>query len=136
MVHQLLSELTPPNEEPSTMETVRASAARLLNASCGVWAFVAEDEHGDAVGILTLNECAAIYAGGRFGEISELYVRPHVRSRRIGSELLQAAIRFGRAREWRRLEVGAPDVPRWSRTIAFYLRNGFVDVGPRLKLLL
>jgi hypothetical protein len=32
------------------------------------------------------------------------------------------------------LEVGAPDVPRWQRTVDFYKRNGFKEVGPRLYL--
>ena len=35
-----------------------------------------------------------------------------------------------------RVEVGAPDVPRWQRTVNFYLKEGFVEVGPRLKYLL
>ncbi len=30
------------------------------------------------------------------------------------------------------LEVGAPSVPKWQRTVDFYLRNGFEEVGPRL----
>jgi hypothetical protein len=37
---------------------------------------------------------------------------------------------------WGRLEVGAPDVPKWKGTLAFYRRNGFDEVGPRLKILL
>jgi len=115
---------------------VRASTMLLLNKDCGVWAFLAEDERGNAVGVLTLHECASIYAGGRFGEISELFVSPLVRSEGVGPELLKEAMRFGHTREWRRLEVGAPDVPRWNRTVSFYLRNGFEEVGPRLKCLL
>jgi hypothetical protein len=30
-------------------------------------------------------------------------------------------------------EVGAPAVPRFQRTVNFYVRNGFVEVGPRLS---
>ena len=118
------------------MGVVRASTEGLLGEDSGVWVFLAEDECGDAAGILTLNECASIYAGGRFGEISELYVTPQARSKGLGPELLEEAMKFGRTRGWGRLEVGAPDVPRWSRTVSFYLSNGFVEVGPRLKLLL
>jgi len=136
LVHALLSELTPPEAEPPKVENVCASTMRLLNKDRGVWAFLAEDERGDALGVLTLHECAAIYAGGRFGEISELFVSPLARSEGVGPELLKEAIRFGQAREWRRLEVGAPDVPRWNRTVSFYLRNGFEEVGLRLKYLL
>ncbi len=136
LVHALLSELIAPGAELPKLGVVRASAVSVLNEDSGVWAFLAMDKQGDAVGILTLNECASIYAGGPFGEISELYVAPQTRSEGIGPELLKSAIEFGRTRRWGRLEVGAPDVPRWNRTVSFYLNNGFVEVGPRLKLLL
>jgi GNAT superfamily N-acetyltransferase len=136
LVHALLSELTPPTATPPTIDKVRASTVLLLNKDRGVWAFVAEDELGHAVGVLTLHECASIYAGGRFGEISELFVSPPARSEGVGPELLKEAMRFARAREWRRLEVGAPAGTHWNRTVSFYLRNGFEEVGPRLKCLL
>ena len=80
-----------------------------------------------------LNECAAIYANGLFGEITELYVEPANRSCGVAPSLISAAVDLGRRKGWTRLEVGAPDQPRWSRTLAFYLEEGFVEVGPRLK---
>ena len=135
LVHALLSELTPLEVEPPNLSGVRASTASILNDDSGVWAFLAVDERGDAVGVLTLNECASIYAGGKFGEISELYVTPQARSAGVGLELLKRAVKVGRAKAWGRLEVGAPNIPRWNRTVSFYLNNGFVEVGPRLKLL-
>lgn len=57
--------------------------------------------------LMMLNECAAIYAGGRFAEITELYVEPEYRSQGIAAKLLQAALALGRERGWKRLEVGA-----------------------------
>ena len=48
-------------------------------------------QHFRAVGVLTLNECAAIYTGGKFGEIPELYVELNLRSAGIGPMLLEAA---------------------------------------------
>lgn len=80
-----------------------------------------------------LNECAAIYAGGVFGEISELYVAPELRSRGIAGALIQEAIDLARTRKWNRLEVGAPNQPEWKRTFDFYVREGFNEVGPRLR---
>jgi GNAT superfamily N-acetyltransferase len=68
--------------------------------------------------------------------LSELYVVPQFRSEGAGQELIREAVRFGHERNWGRLEVGAPDVPRWNRTVSFYRKNGFTEVGPRLKLLL
>lgn len=106
LVHALLSELTSPDAEPPSLKVVRASTESVLNEKSGVWAFLATDEQGDAVGVLTLNECASIYAGGKFGEISELYVTPQARSKGVGPELLTGAREFGRKKEWGRLEVG------------------------------
>jgi hypothetical protein len=82
------------------------------------------NDDNEAIGMLRLNECTAIYAGGRFGEISEFYVAPEGRSKGVGAKLLAAARDFGISRIWKRLEVGAPDVPRWDKTVAFYLSYG------------
>jgi GNAT superfamily N-acetyltransferase len=89
---------------------------------------------GRPVGVVTLNQCAAIYAGGRFGEICELYVEPDLRSAGVGRKLIAAARAYAREAGWPRLEVGAPDLPRWRRTVDFYLASGFTEVGPRLSL--
>ena len=86
-------------------------------------------------GVVLMNECAAIYAGGKFGEISELYVRPEYRSKGIAARLLEAAGNHAQERGWKRLEVGAPAQPEWKRTLNFYLREGFEEVGPRLRRL-
>jgi GNAT superfamily N-acetyltransferase len=109
---------------------------RVLTEKFGVWAFLAEDDQGRAAGVLTLNECASIYAGGKFREISELNVAPQFRAEGVGQKLLGEAVRFGREQMWGRLEVGAPDVPRWDRTVSFYRNHDFAEVGPRLSLLL
>ena len=48
--------------------------------------------------------------------------------------LIEAAVVLGRERGWPNIEVGAPSVPAWQRTVDFYLRSGFEEVGPRLDL--
>lgn len=136
LVHALLSELRPPEVAPPKLDSILATTARLLGRDRGVWAFVAEQGTNEAVGVITLYEGVAIYAGGTFGTIAELYVRPGIRSAGVGPELLNAAMTFGRERGWGRLEVGAPAVPRWARTVSFYIGNGFEEVGPRLKYIL
>lgn len=140
LIHALLSELDPPGSDQFgectlKVDDVTMTARRLLEGDAKVWALIAETD-GEAVGVLMLNECAAIYAGGAFGEITELYVAPEHRAAGAGAELIAAAEDFARSRGWPRLEVGAPDQPRWSRTVAFYRRNGFEEVGPRLRRLL
>lgn len=80
-----------------------------------------------------LAESVAIYAGGMFGVITELYVMPEWRSAGVARKLIDAGIALGRERRWDRLEVGAPHQPAWERTLNFYLRAGFTIVGPRLQ---
>ena len=67
--------------------------------------FLSNGAQGHANGVITLSEGLSIYAAGRFGVIREFYVVPDMRSRGIGKAFY-----------------------------AFYLREGFGEIGPRLKL--
>jgi len=134
LVHALLCELSGSPATSVDIHHLTRTTESLLNQDGGVWAFLAADGESNAIGVLTLNECASIYAGGKFGEISEFYVKPESRSDGVGPQLLEAAVAFGRDRSWGRLEVGAPAMPRWKRTVGFYLGTGFEEVGPRLRL--
>ena len=134
LTYELLAELYP--ELGYERDDCVDSARTLLARSDGVWSFLATTQDDRDIGVVTLNECAAIYAGGRFGEISELYVVPDSRSKSVGALLTEAAAAFGRKREWPFIEVGAPSVPAWQRTVDFYLKRGFEEVGPRLQLTL
>ncbi len=132
LVLRLLSELFDPVTLGYSRETLAPAVEKLIREGSGSWALLAYLDPEVPVGILTLNECTAIYAFGHFGEISELYVEPEYRSAGVGAALVNEAIQFGRERGWPLLEVGAPDVPKWQRTVDFYLRCGFSMVGPRL----
>ena len=132
LAYDLLGELYPDTELERSFFTDTAEG--LLGRDEGVWAFLATEKEGRDVGLVTLNECAAIYAGGRFGEISEMYVVPDYRSKNVGALLIEAVVSFGRRRGWPNIEVGAPSRPAWQRTLDFYLRHGFEEVGPRLDL--
>ncbi|HEY8906099.1 MAG TPA: GNAT family N-acetyltransferase [Rhodoferax sp.] len=112
--------------------TYVAAAVQLLGDATKVWAILAKV--GDRpVGVIVLNECAAIYAGGVFGEISELYVLPEFGNLDIGAALLAAADKLAAEKKWSVLEVGAPSLPRWQSTVDFYLNNGFSVIGPRME---
>ena len=108
---------------------------RVLALKDKVFGYLAFDAD-TPVGIIMLSETAAIYANGIFGTITELYVTPGYRSSGIAKLLIAAARSLGIQRGWGRLEVGAPDQPKWQRTLAFYLNYGFAEIGPRLRLLL
>lgn len=86
------------------------------------------------VGLITIAPCFAIYNGGDFGVITELYVDHTVRSTGIGKLLLDKAYEFARLNGWTKLEVGAPNKTEWPRTIEFYKKNGFEEKGPKLRI--
>ena len=129
LVHALLQELSGGKATPiGELE----ETAQVVLSKYGVFALLALSE-GQPLGVVVLNECAAIYAGGDFGEITELYVRPEARSLGVAARLVEAAIVEAPRHGWHRIEVGAPPQPEWARTMRFYLRNGFEEVGPRLR---
>jgi len=87
------------------------------------------------IGLLALSECRALYAGGRFGIIPELYVSPERRSQGVGGALVNEAKRVARSNGWARLEVTTPPLPQFERTLAFYERQGFsVSGGRKMKV--
>lgn len=114
-----------PEYRLGSVETVLRDTARSFG-------FVACDDERP-IGIVLLTEGVAIFAGGVFGQITELYVAPQYRSRGVASQLLRAVRSLGRERGWKRMDVGAPHQPRWSRSLHFYESEGFVEVGPRLR---
>jgi len=95
--------------------------------------FLAVNTNGDADGIITVNEGVSLYAGGRFGVIREFYVVPEMRSRGVGKALLEKVKEFSRSKGWRRIEVTLPSKDEHIRTYSFYAREGFHEIGPRLK---
>ncbi|WP_129649393.1 GNAT family N-acetyltransferase [Peristeroidobacter agariperforans] len=131
LVLALLDELS--GDEPSgySLRDLSDRTSRLMSAG-DVSAIIAERSR-EAVGVVVLNSCASLYAG-RFGEITELYVKPALRSSGAGAALLSAACEYGRERFWSRLEVGTPEQPAWVRTLEFYRRHHFIETGVRLKL--
>ncbi|GEM_PF-172209 len=107
---------------------------------------VAETAEGRLIGVLTLSTAFAIYAGGRYGIIEEMYVRPAYRGRGVGERLFEAALVVAQEKQWHRLEVTGPaaESVRPSQTehrervgaVRFYERLGFGHAGPKLFMLL
>ncbi len=93
--------------------------------------FIARSNDGAAAGFISLYESYALYAEGKFGTISELYVRPGYRANELGRCLVSQAKSFGASRDWTRLEVTTPPLPQFDRTLAFYGREGFTVSGGR-----
>lgn len=95
---------------------------------------LALDEDQDVVGVLTIVETLALYAGGRIGVVNELYVVPAYRSEGVGKMLLDEAKSLAEERGWVRLEVTTPGED-YPKTLRFYEREGFMAIGPRYKYL-
>ncbi|MCF8068728.1 MAG: GNAT family N-acetyltransferase [Desulfobacterales bacterium] len=133
LVYDLLVELFAGQSHLFPPEKMKKAAVSLLQPETGVWSFLAVCD-GEVAGVINLNECAAIYAGGKFGEITEMYVKPEYRSKAIGKKLIGRARSFAKEKSWEVIEVGAPDVPRCQKTVDFYLKTGFEEIGPRLEM--
>ena len=97
--------------------------------------FAAYDDK-NIVGVITLSECFAIYANGSYGIINELFVVSEERSKGVGKLLLDEVISFACEQGWHRIDVAAPLGDKWQRTVDFYLREGFVHTGHKLKYML
>jgi GNAT superfamily N-acetyltransferase len=131
LIDSLLAEL---NETPSKLEERCKTTLRLLAIEDRVFSFLAY-EKVEPVGVIMVTESLSIYAGGVFGVITELYVVPSSRSAGVAQSLIEVSATLARERGWRQLEVGAPTQPQWARSLKFYLRNGFTEIGPCLILL-
>jgi GNAT superfamily N-acetyltransferase len=134
LVERLLTELEELPTEFAGLDRDR-TLFDLANAGDTFIAFLARVS-GEPIGVLTVTETFAIYAGGRYGVIDEMYVVPEHRSSGVGRVLLEAAKELGMVRGWRRMDVTAPPGPAGERTVRFYERQGFVFTGPKLRCVL
>lgn len=132
MVGELLGEIMYIVGAPVFSFDLAATANRLRDFIEHEKYFVFVARHDNStVGFITLYEGYALYAGGAFGVIPELYVRPPYRSKDVGRHLVSDAKRFGCSRGWSRLEVTTPPLPDFKKTLDFYEREGFSITGGR-----
>ncbi|MEC0276940.1 GNAT family N-acetyltransferase [Peribacillus frigoritolerans] len=87
----------------------------------------------ECIGMVTIHGVTSLYATGSMGIIQELYVLPNLRSEGTGDQLIHAAKEHGYKCGWTNIEVGAPHAEKWSRTVSFYKRKDFKEIGPRLR---
>jgi GNAT superfamily N-acetyltransferase len=82
-------------------------------------AVLAKDPHGVAVGVLTLVESFALYAGGEYGIIDEMYVRPEYRGQDVERQLLDEAVAIATRRKWFHLDITGREGDRNERAARF-----------------
>lgn len=132
LVQKLLRELEGESDEFAGVDQAKL-LRELAHNEARFNAFAAINERGEHIGILTLVETFAIYAGGNYGVIDEMYVAAEYRGQGVGKSLIEAAKEYGRAKQWLRIDVTAPPEEEWRRTVQFYEREGFVFTGPKLR---
>lgn len=89
-------------------------------------------EEGDRViGFATFYESFALYAGGSYMTVTELFIDPENRSKNYGAKALAWLKEYGRKEGYNRIELTTPPIPEFQRSLDFYLRNGFEITGGR-----
>lgn len=136
LIEELLAELGGEGQEFAGIDRHRLQADLADNVASGRFlALLAKDQSGTPIGVLTLSASFALYAGGEYGVIDEIYVRPDWRGQGIGEALIGEAVAMARERRWFRLEVTGPEVDSEGRVAGFYRKVGFEFTGPKLRLL-
>lgn len=156
LIEALLAELGDEGQEFALLDREKLRDALTREVGAGTdpalgsgrfLALLATDESGTAIGVLTLSTSFAIYAGGEYGTIDEMYVTPEWRSRGVGRRLVEAAVGIAESRGWFRLDVtgpaapsaagapagDAPEPPSSDRAVRFYRRLGFDDTGQKMR---
>jgi GNAT superfamily N-acetyltransferase len=107
-------------------------------ADPGVGALLVAEADAAIVGVLSASWQRALHVPGRYATIQDLWVDGEWRSRGVGAALVDELAALCRRQGVARIEVGLPretfDAIR--ATEAFYLGNGFEQLGPRMRRLI
>src|SRR5579862_7487708 len=135
-VGELLTELG--SNPPASTAMLQTAQALLEDPSLGALLVAASAAKSSVpvVGVLTASYQFALNVPGRYALIQDLWVHPSWRSRAVGRELLAALFELARGQGMARAEVGLPrkSFATIAATEAFYLHNGFENLGPRMRL--
>jgi GNAT superfamily N-acetyltransferase len=133
-VEQLLVELGGRRPPRADLE----AEIRAVLADPGVGALIVAEGENEIVGVLSASWQRALHVPGRYATIQDLWVDPEWRSRRVGAALVDELVALCGKQGVARIEVGLPreSFDAIRATEAFYLGNGFEQLGPRLRRLL
>lgn len=104
----------------------------------GVGVLIVAEAAGEIVGVLSASWQRALHVPGRYATIQDLWADPDWRSRGVGAGLVDELVALCGKQGVARIEVGLPreSFDAIRATEAFYLGNGFEQLGPRLRRLL
>jgi branched-chain amino acid aminotransferase len=135
-VRRLIEELT---ARPAILPATAADACGRIIAGTapGMILLARSAEKHLLPGVITVSLQEAIHQGGTFAVIQELWVDPQFRSDGIGAALVEAVKVHCWTAGIAAIEVGLPryTFANLERTRSFYLRCGFNEIGPRMRLL-
>lgn len=133
-VAELLAELG--GEAPSAAALEEATGALVERPELG--ALLLADAGPGLVGLLAGSWQHAIHVPGLYGLIQDLWVDPARRGDGVGRALVEAFAGLAKERGAARLEVGLPkhSFKGIEATEGFYLGNGFVSLGTRMRKVL
>jgi ribosomal protein S18 acetylase RimI-like enzyme len=94
----------------------------------GDFAVLLAEGDEEPVGLALLTLRLTHFFDGPLAQLEELYVRPALRDRGIGTALLEAAIRLVRERGGQEMHINVDEVDTDTRR--FYERHGFVNIEP------
>lgn len=111
---------------------------RAVLEDTGIGALIIAEAEGEIVGVLSASWQRALHVPGRYATIQDLWVEAGWRSRRVGAGLIDALVALCGEQGVARIEVGLPrgSFAAIRATEAFYLRNEFEQLGPRMRRLL
>jgi GNAT superfamily N-acetyltransferase len=90
-------------------------------------------DNDSIVGFISFIASTAIYAKGSFGVVNELYVIPEFRSKKVGQKLMEYVTAYGKTQHWERIELDTPKPEGAVKALNFYINEGFIKSGYRMK---
>ena len=131
--YELLDELYQ-GKPPVSDEEVRQTCHQLFEEDPDFTALLGYGPDNRLVAMMTVTEIMALFAKGRFGLIMEFYVDPIYRSQGVGEAMIAEARALAKRREWSCLELNSPGGESGKRATNFYVRQGFREIGPMMRL--
>jgi GNAT superfamily N-acetyltransferase len=132
LVHRLLSEISDRAVVPAFgqgLPELTQTLRKMLEH--GHYQALLVTNGGQLLGVATVAQSHALYAGGAIGVIQEFYVEPANRSTGLGAQMLSRIQALAARRGWHALELCTPPLPAFDRTLFFYSAHGFNPSGGR-----
>jgi len=85
--------------------------------------------NGSPMGVTTVAQSHALYAGGPIGLIQEFFVARQARCQGLGGLMLRRVGELARRRGWHALELCSPPAPELAHTLPLFHHAGFVPTG-------